>query len=215
MSTSLRLNGQRRSRAVRRPRKVYTSEQDRHAFSLLFSAQKKATYNENYAANELLQSFPYYSNYIDLVRMELSAISSALPEFPPHNVAIVILGSGPLPLTSLCILRQLTDACVNTTCHNVDMDEPAIASSTEICRALGVEEPSMRFQCADATSKELNLGECDVVYLAALVGESSRQKQEILANVVRKTRPGTLVVLRSAHSLRRLLYPVCEAQVSI
>lgn len=50
-----------------------------------------------------------------------------------------------------------------------------------------------------------------MVYVAALVGVCSEHKQEILVKVVKKMRPGSLVVLRSSHSLRRLLYPVSRS----
>lgn len=66
----------------------------------------------------------------------------------------------------------------------------------------------MCFQCADASRGTLDLGQFDVVYLAALVGTCCKAKLEIIANVVRVMRPGALLVLRTAHSLRSLLYPV-------
>ena len=154
----------------------------------------------------MLQTFPYYSNYIDLVRMELNALASVAPNFFLRTFAI--LGSGPLPLTSICISQQLDSAHDNITCHNVDQDALAISSSKKMCRALGLTGSKMNFQCADAGSTDMDLSTFDVVYLAALVGGSSKHKQRILADVVKRMRPGGLVVLRSAHSLRRLLYPV-------
>jgi nicotianamine synthase len=47
-----------------------------------------------------------------------------------------------------------------------------------------------------------------VVFLAALVGMDSDEKMSILASLRPKLNPGTLVVARSAHGLREVLYPV-------
>ena len=152
----------------------------------------------------MLLKFPYHRNYVDLVRMEMNAIASVKPEFATRTFAF--LGSGPLPLTSLCISHHLKSECV--TCHNFDQDETAITTAATLCRALGHSPETMCFQCADAGSPDLDLGCFDVVYLAALVGGCSRHKHDIMADVVKRMKPGALVVMRSAHSLRRLLYPV-------
>ncbi|KAK3307862.1 Nicotianamine synthase [Chaetomium strumarium] len=53
-----------------------------------------------------LQSFPYYDNYEDLTRLELCAILS-VNKTAPRRVAFI--GSGPLPLTSLCLLQALKE----------------------------------------------------------------------------------------------------------
>lgn len=152
----------------------------------------------------MLLTFPYHKNYVDLVRMELNAIASVKPDFASQTIAF--LGSGPLPLTSLCISRHLKSECV--TCYNVDHDTMAISTAAALCRSLGHSPETMCFQCAGAGSPEIDLGSFDIVYLAALVGTCSRHKREIVADVVKRMKPGALVVMRSAHSLRRLLYPV-------
>lgn len=158
-------------------------------------------------ANDALLSFPYHGNYVDLVRMELNALASVSPHFSLRTFAI--LGSGPLPLTSLCIHRHFDNfdpGCV--TCLNVDQSAAAISCSMDLCRALGHSPETMCFQCADASSPDVDLSSFDVVYLAALVGSCSKHKHNILADVAKRMKPRGLVVLRSAHSLRKLLYPV-------
>lgn len=55
----------------------------------------------------------------------------------------------------------------------------------------------------------LDLAGFDLVYLAALVGSSQRDKERLLVGVVERMRMGALLVVRTAHSLRGLLYPVC------
>lgn len=158
----------------------------------------------NIVANEMLLTFPYHANYVDLVRMEMNAIASVRPGFATRTLAF--LGSGPLPLTSLCVSHHLKSECI--ICHNVDQDATAITTAVTLCRALGHSPENMCFQCASATCPDVDLGCFDIVYLAALVGDCSRHKYEIIADVVKRMKPGALVVMRSAHSLRSLLYPV-------
>lgn len=59
-----------------------------------------------------LQTFPYYDNYQELTRLELCAILSAT-KTPPRRVAFI--GSGPLPLTSLCLLQSLKQTALTST----------------------------------------------------------------------------------------------------
>lgn len=133
--------------------------------------------------------------------MELSAITCMLPS-PPSSFAF--LGSGPLPLTSLCLADVLSQVRI----HNVDYDAAAIAVSEGLCQKLGGRAGEMTFRCGDAGEQEL--AEFEVVYLAALVGRDGRDKNAILKEVVGRMRVGALLVVRSAHSLRGLLYPVCS-----
>ena len=163
-----------------------------------------------FVANEMLLTFPYHQNYVDLVRMEMNAIASVKPDFDRQNLAF--LGSGPLPLTSLCISHHLKSESV--TCHNIDQDATAIRTAVTLCGALGHSSKTMRFQRASAGSPDVDLARFDIVYLAALVGGCSRHKREILTHVVKRMKPGALVVMRSAHSLRRLLYPVRMSRAS-
>lgn len=139
--------------------------------------------------------------------MELSALSSISADETLKEFAII--GSGPLPLTSLCILQALERRGSGPPCvYNIDNDPAAISESSKLCCRLGHGEDAMCFQCADAMTDTLNLGRFDVVYVAALVGTCYEQKINIIRNTVKTMRPGGLVVLRTAHSLRILLYPV-------
>lgn len=72
----------------------------------------------------------------------------------------------------------------------------------------------MSFACADVSAevgedKEMTeWSEFDIVFLAALVGMDTSSKLAILEGLVKKLRPGALVVARSAKGLRGVLYPV-------
>lgn len=157
------------------------------------------------SALKMLCQFTYYSNYVDLTRLELNMIL-ALSIDPPRKFAFI--GSGPLPLSSLCIADLLArEHGEKALVHNIDNHPRAIEQSSEMCCALGMHAECLRFQCAEATAAE-GLEEYDVVYLASLVGSTQTQKTDIISNLVKRMRPGALLVLRTAHSLRSLLYPV-------
>jgi nicotianamine synthase len=69
-------------------------------------------------------------------------------------------------------------------------------------------ETSMVFKCENAGRLQTCLRSFDVVYVAALVGNTGKEKREIFSAVLKRMRPGALLVVRTAHALRTLLYPV-------
>ena len=148
-------------------------------------------------ANEMFHRFPYHKNYMDLTRMELNALAAVNPA-GLNFCKFAIIGSGPLPMTSLCISNHLRSHGGCVSCQNLDHNIRAIWSSRNVCRALGHNGMSMSFQCGEAKDTKLDYADFDVVYLTALVGACSEQKRDIMANVVKKMRPGTLVLVRSA-----------------
>ncbi|KAH9209379.1 Nicotianamine synthase [Leptodontidium sp. 2 PMI_412] len=162
-----------------------------------------------------LAQFPYYSNYVDLTRMELSALNSLItPSCSPlHKFAFI--GSGPLPLTSLCIYQtaaSFSRPSQHSTTENpvevlnIDFNPKAISESKQLCESLGPNATGMKFQCSAADSPDLDLSSFDVVYLAALVGSTQAEKEILLECVVGRMREGAYLVIRSAERLRRLLY---------
>jgi nicotianamine synthase len=121
---------------------------------------------------------------------------------PPTELAFI--GSGPLPLTSLCML----DRYPNVSVHNIDRDVDALEASRKLCGILGYAR--MTFEHADITDATTTTKwqSYQVVFLAALVGMDTVCKRAILQSLAAKLKPGCLVVARSAHGLRTVLYPV-------
>lgn len=152
-----------------------------------------------------LLNFTYYDNYTDLIRMEMNALASSVTK--PRLRKFAVIGSGPLPLTSICLSRLLSGQG-GAFVHNIDRDPWAISTSAQLCARLGYTLEQMRFQCADVHDQRLDLYGSDVVYLAGLVGINEDDKQEAISRIARQMSPGALLILRSAHSLRGLLYPV-------
>jgi nicotianamine synthase len=162
----------------------------------------------DHVTNDILGTFPYHQNYVDLSRLECFTMEAFLPASP---IQIAFIGSGPLPLTSLCFLDRYPDLQV----HNVDRDESALSISQELCEQLGY-GARISFACEDVTKESgSNWGSYEVVFLAALVGTDTNSKLAILASLGRKLASGTLVVARSAQGMRSVLYPVSVSSCSI
>ena len=141
-----------------------------------------------------LARFPYRENYRLLVEMELEAVrrQGTVPR------QVLLLGSGPLPLTALCLADH------GIAVHCVDHDAEAIELSSTAFERLGVER--VTFEHADAASSTPPRS-ADLVLLAGLVGTDDAAKAAVLAKAVTHLSPGGLVLARSARGLRTLLYP--------
>jgi hypothetical protein len=147
-----------------------------------------------------LARFPYTANYRELSRMERAVLADGAVERPVGRVAFV--GSGPLPLTSFQLAADLGVAV-----HNLDRDEQAIAASTRLAAALGVEGVSFHhIDVGPAT----DLAPYDLVVLAALVGPTPDDKRRVLSALAASMAPGALLLARSARGLRTLLYPAID-----
>ncbi|PVZ11997.1 nicotianamine synthase family protein [Actinomycetospora cinnamomea] len=144
-----------------------------------------------------LEEFPYLQNYRDLTRMEFHAVAGHAPA-PPRRALFV--GSGPLPLSALLLARH------GVAVDAVDVDRDAVALGAALARALG---DDVAVREGDVLTLG-DLGGYDLVCLAALVGLAPEEKAAALAHVRSGMRPGAMVLARSAHSLRTLLYPVLD-----
>lgn len=157
------------------------------------------------STSSLLTTFPYHQNYADLTQLEVSSISPYLAS-APRNMAFI--GSGPLPLTSICLQSHYPAAHI----LNIDRDMNALRISQELCKSVGCGD-RMRYASDDVSVMAeggIDWKSFDVVFLAALVGMDSSSKASILASLASKLTPGTLVVARSARGVRSVLYPVLD-----
>jgi len=149
--------------------------------------------------------------------MELATIYSILPIQTPTPMKFAFISSGLLPLTSLCILQAVSSlelspfkspSSQSATVLNINISPTAITTSESLCLALGSRSHGMEFLCADAAGSSYNLWGFDVVYLAAWVGSTQQEKENVLVQVVEKMRSGVVLVVRSADRARRLMYSV-------
>ncbi|KAK5660044.1 hypothetical protein OQA88_13513 [Cercophora sp. LCS_1] len=167
---------------------------------------------------EHVKQFPYYKNYVELAKFEIHAIMAVANSIPQK---IAFFGSGPMPLSSLCLLDWMksADPSIGLTLdgrrdadrpievHNIDLDQQAIERSRNLCLALGPKGEGMHFFCDYAGSENQDLSTFDVVYMAALVGRSQELKEDIICKIAKQMKQGAFMVIRSARGMRVCLYP--------
>lgn len=113
-----------------------------------------------------------------------------------------------MPLTSIVLAtRHLT----STVFHNYDIDESANSLASRLVESDPDLSKRMMFHTKDVMNmSEPELGEYDVVFLAALVGMEMEQKMLVIEHLSKNMAPGAILMLRSAHGARAFLYPVVE-----
>lgn len=146
-----------------------------------------------------LARFPYTGNYADLARLEVHALLGHLAT-PPRRVLFV--GPGPMPLSAVVMATEH-----GVTVDTLDVDPEAVALGGAVVDALGV--TGVSFRTGDVVD-ETDLAGYDAVFLAALVGLEPAAKARVLRRLRRAIGPDGLLLARSAHALRTLLYPVLD-----
>jgi len=148
-----------------------------------------------------LQKFPYLDNYIELTRRELELVGTS-GLLLNHLHAVLIIGSGPLPLSAFEMNRQ-SGARVD----HVDSSHEAIVLCRDISTALGVESAYYHALGHEVVPDK----KYDLVLVAALAGASTGDKQRIIDNILPFLSDNGRIVVRSAKDNRELLYPAIEA----
>lgn len=151
-------------------------------------------------------SFPILSFYDLVIPIEWNAVSTVLKYFPER---IAILGSGPLPITAMSIADRAREVGRNLYVLNVDCVKTRVQQSMEVCHKLEGYS-NLHHQVADVRDAPEDLREFDAIYFAALVGSTREEKEDLLLSVVGRMRKGAILITRSSHSLKTLMYPVSQ-----
>ncbi|KAK1678201.1 hypothetical protein QYE76_039049 [Lolium multiflorum] len=155
-----------------------------------------------------LGMFPYYSNYINLSKLEYELLARYVPGgIAPARVAFI--GSGPLPFSSFVLAaRHLPD----TVFDNYDLCAAANDRASKLFRADKGVGSRMSFHTADVADLRGELAAYDVVFLAALVGMAAEEKAKVIAHLGAHMADGAALVVRSAHGARGFLYPIVDPE---
>ena len=143
-----------------------------------------------------LREFPYFANYEQLTRLEHHAMLGVTGRIPRR---VLFVGSGPLPLSSLLLASRHGHTKIDT----IDIDPEATRLAARLATVLDVS--SLRFRCADVLACT-DVADYDMVCLAAMVGPHPEDKTRVIKHLYQHMKPGALLLARSAHSLRTLLY---------
>ncbi|KAI8388503.1 Nicotianamine synthase [Radiomyces spectabilis] len=182
---------------------VYLARHDRQ----LCNIKQGTETDHGSVVQDILSSFVYYDNYQGLTRLELNALKGVGARLS-H---ITFVGSGPLPMSSFLMALQSDDI---KRIDNIDKSKEAIVISSQLSDALGLQDKLRYFE--QEADSYLGYSEADVIVLGALVGNDGTEKTSFLCHVVSQMKSGAVVLVRSAHSLRKILYPSIEAsQLSI
>ncbi|KAI7865873.1 Nicotianamine synthase protein-domain-containing protein [Spinellus fusiger] len=145
---------------------------------------------------QILSHFVYYDNYYQLACLELNTLQG----LEANMDRIVFVGCGPLPLSSILMALQCRKI---QKIDNIDKDVDAIVAARQLTQKLEMEN-QLEYHEMDATAYDYR--HADIVVLAALVGENPQEKMSFLKCIASSMKPGALVLVRSAHSLRKILY---------
>lgn len=149
--------------------------------------------------DQLLASFPYLTNYEQLTLLELRTLAGLGADLGAVR-RVCFLGSGPLPLSALLLSREL-----GVPVDAVDVDREAVTLGARVAGRLSL-AADVRFHHADAAAFTA-VADSQVVVLAALVGLDQGAKRDVVQELSRRMPSGSLLLVRSSHGLRTLLYP--------
>lgn len=150
---------------------------------------------------EVMRSFPYLGNYAKLVAREITQIEKTGYLLTAQS-RILMVGSGPLPMTALELIRQRS-----VYVDHVDASPGAITLCQQVDQRLNV---ACGYILGDGASITLD-GRYDVILIAGLAGQSVREKQAIVNNLLPCLSDDGRLLLRSARGIRALLYPDVQA----
>jgi nicotianamine synthase len=144
----------------------------------------------------MLESFPYYKNYLDLSRLELYTLKGCVHH---HIQTVLFVGGGPLPMTAI-VLAIHFGLCVTI----LDSDESAVYLSRQLIEKLDLTQ-KIEIQHEDGATYQ-NYQGSSMIFVAALAGIDTMSKNNICKQIKAQSQPGTYILARSSWGVRNLLY---------
>ena len=146
---------------------------------------------------KMLRAFPYYLNYDKMTDIEIANMQLCKTH---GNHKALFVGSGPLPLSSILMVRKC-----GISIDNLDIKKEACALSKKLIKKIGLSEKIQTIH--DNILDIHNLSGYQTIFIAALAGESEEEKTKIINHVVARSEKNTHIVMRSVSGLGTLLYP--------
>lgn len=138
---------------------------------------------------------PFHANYRRLLAFEVGGVRASVN---PEPRRALMIGSGPMPITLVLLSQMLGSELVG-----LDVNAEACTLARSFCASVGA---AVSVHECDAMDFE-HYGDFDFVVLAASVGLDRGTRLKILARLAETMSPGAALVVRTAHGMRRLMFP--------
>lgn len=142
-----------------------------------------------------IKDFVYYSNYRDLVNLEILNIKV----YKKNIRKILFIGGGAMPITAI-ILAQKYNCSVTI----LERDQESYDISIELISKLNLNNQINIVLCS--ALYYVGFYEYDLIYIAAMVGDNQKDKDAIINTISGSARYGTIILIRSAFAMKELLY---------
>lgn len=145
-----------------------------------------------------IAGYPTYDKYSRLIGAEMKALTEVLGRAPR---SVLMVGSGPAPLTLMITAREYPGLRVD----GLERDQEAFDLSTRLVAASPWAERT-RVILGDAETFD-RYADYDAILLGAMVGEEGSGKENAARRVAEGMSRDALVMVRTVHGLKALLYP--------
>lgn len=158
---------------------------------------------ERYWAREIIEhsqeltSFPYYQNYVDLTKLEMSLLDQEDRDW--CDFPVLFIGGGSLPMTAIMLAYS---GGIKSTI--VDIDAEAIRLAEQVISQLGLSH-LISVQSSDGANFS-DYKNYKTIYVAALAGLGDKPKQLIFQQIAAQVSGQQLLVARSSWGARQVLY---------
>lgn len=172
-------------------------------YECILEAQRSLNVLDSPSPREMIGHYdllPRYREFLQTDAFFLSKCRATEATDVPH---LLMVGSGPLPLTSYIFGKS--DAGFGYEVTNVDTSGEALKVGQQILEHTGLDQAFMHTSGADMSVDASVTG----VIVAALAGGSKAEKMDIIRNIAAQAQPGTRINVRYGTGVRRLFYPEC------
>lgn len=140
------------------------------------------------------EKFPYYQNYVDLVKWEVNLLGEYLNKLPKK---ILFVGSG-LPMSAIIMAKNFG---IQIDCIDIDLE--VVNKSKEIAKKLSLD--SVNFTCVDFYQIK-DFSGYDVVVVPALLADQKLGFSPVFDHLRLFLTTGQTVLCRHGHGLTELFY---------
>lgn len=169
-------------------------------YECVLEAERAIGIMESHNPSDRLETYELLPRYREFLKNDWHFMETC--KHPEHGAPhLLMIGSGPLPITSYLFERDFGYAVTN-----VDVSQEALKTGEAILSKLDSKQKSVY-----APGGKVKVApDVTGVIIAALAGSDRNEKMEIIANVASQLQQGGRISVRYGKGVRQLFYPHCE-----